>query len=101
MNINVIPKNASYGEVESSLNENNAYKTAKNYENWIFDCVKEVTGDDLRGKSEEELRTYFESELPIVFESERAIVSDFRGNLVTLQYKNKIFTINRSQLEVV
>lgn len=93
MNIKVIPKDATYEEVESSLNENNAYKTAKNYENWIFDCVKEVTGDDLRGKSEEELRIYFGDDRPIL--------SAFRGDLVTVQYKNKIFTINRSQLEVI
>ena len=93
MKITVIPKDSSYGEVESSLNNNNAYKTAKNYENWIFDCVKEVTGDDLRGKSEEELRRYFGDDRPIL--------KAFRGNLVTVQYKNKIFTINRAQLEVI
>ena len=92
LKINVVSKDVTYKELDEQLT-NNAYKTAKNYETWLYECIRDVTGDDLTGKSEAELREYFGYDIPI-------ITAPVSCDIVTLVYKGHIFNKRRSELEV-
>lgn len=89
--INVVSKDVTYKEWDALLT-NPIERIAKNYEKWCYECIKNVTGDDLTGKSESELREYFSEDRPII-----AAARGF--GIVTLAYKGYIFNIYRSQLE--
>lgn len=91
LKIDVVSKDVTYKELDALLT-NPIERIAKNYEKWCYECIKNVTGDDLTGKSESELREYFSEDRPIIAAT--------RGmGLVTLVYKGHIFNTYRSQLE--
>ena len=92
LKINVVSKDVTYKELDEQLT-NPTYKTAKNYENWCYECVKSVTGDDLTGKSESELREYFCNIKPNILTTDWV-------DVLALVYRGHIFLKRRSELEV-
>lgn len=90
--INTVPNDVTYSEIERSL-MSPAEKTAKNYDNWAYECIKSITGDDLSGKTTSELYEYFGEDKPIM--------TACRGGIVNFIYKNHIFSKRRSELEEI
>ena len=93
LKINIVSKDVTCKELDASLS--NAIETiANNYENWCYECIKSVTGDDLTGKSESELHEYFCNVKPNILTTDWA-------DVLALVYRGHIFLKRRSELESV